>query len=160
MKKFHAVFYVSESRVDPATAESEVEALVALARSKNRRLQITGALAYTGDRFVQYIEGPAKAIEGLMRSIRLDPRHTNLTVVYDSAVAIRRFENWALAFTGKSIFLSTLLTDLIDADELHRPRHVARTLRLLEGLSDPSKKVVKSPPFYGLPSSQTNRNEV
>src|SRR5258708_22974646 len=46
-----------------------------LSERSNRKLDITGALGFTGRYFIQCIEGRTDAIDALMARIQADPRH-------------------------------------------------------------------------------------
>jgi hypothetical protein len=64
-KTVTSLLYISHSLLDPASADADMLALVRTAIERNRTLEVTGALIFTGTRFAQIIEGPAAAIEAL-----------------------------------------------------------------------------------------------
>lgn len=70
------------------------------ARHKNTRLGITGHLLYADGMFTQCIEGPPDAVEGLWQSLLKDPRHDTIAILHRHAVNVRRFEEWAMAFSS------------------------------------------------------------
>ncbi|MDO5652970.1 MAG: BLUF domain-containing protein, partial [Brachymonas sp.] len=61
------------SHVNPAITPVEVAQMVERARAKNHRLGITGLLAWSQQSFLQCIEGPQAAVQGLMDEIAVDP---------------------------------------------------------------------------------------
>lgn len=60
----------------------------------NARMGVTGVLIHSGERFLQAIEGPAPAIEILLRRIQSDSRHGQMQVILDEPAAGRLFEEW------------------------------------------------------------------
>jgi hypothetical protein len=56
----------------------ELAALLKQVRERNTGLGLTGLLVVDGMRFVQWLEGPAEALQAVWRSIERDPRH-NIT---------------------------------------------------------------------------------
>ena len=67
---------------------------------------MTGALVFTERLFAQYLEGSEEALDILMESIRRDPRHRDVAIVYREAIPARRFETWELAYAGPSTFVA------------------------------------------------------
>lgn len=63
--------------------ESALAELAQLASAKNRRLGITGYLAYDSDAttFLQFLEGEKESVEQLMATIDADSRHRVLSVM-------------------------------------------------------------------------------
>lgn len=99
------LLYVSESRLLTNSAQFDVEKLVEGARSRNLRLNITGALLYTGRFFAQRIEGPAEVVEMLIRDIKQNSRHHQVRVAQIEPLIHRRFARWSMAYSGPSIFV-------------------------------------------------------
>lgn len=108
-----STLYVSRSLIEPTQATTAVADLVAASIVNNRRRDITGALLFTGAHFAQLLEGSEDSIAALMTSIGRDERHDQLTVINHAPTKERRFQNWALAYNGPSLFIA---------------RHVARVL--------------------------------
>lgn len=55
---------------------------------------ITGLLVFNGHRFCQTIEGAPAAIDSLLARLGADPRHADLQIIEDQAIAERRFRSW------------------------------------------------------------------
>ena len=89
--------------------EARVGEIVAVSRSRNASLGVTGALFHSGARFAQRIEGPPAAIEDLRLSILADPRHDSITVLEHGPCAARLFADWSLAYSGQSRFFAGIL---------------------------------------------------
>ncbi|AXB76628.1 blue light sensor protein [Novosphingobium sp. P6W] len=121
-----AWLYASRSLLPPETAGAEIDHLVALSHERNARLDVTGALLYTGNRFAQYIEGPHASVDALRASIRRDPRHDDLTTIEMGVSQRRLFASWSLAFGRRSQYFEGLieqaLTDFLGGcPDGHRP---------------------------------------
>lgn len=118
---FASWLYVSVSRLLPDEAMQEVERIVAISRPRNRDLDVTGALLFTGERFVQLLEGPAESIAALQQSIFRDTRHEQVTTIRGDDVDDRQFMGWSLAYSGPSRLVSKVVSDGI-AESLKDPR--------------------------------------
>ncbi len=81
------------------TTESITNLAVILAESQrnNDRDELTGALAAHGERYIQVIEGPASALDNLLRRLEGDPRHRNIVILERAPIAARAFGQWAMA---------------------------------------------------------------
>lgn len=95
MSRLLKIFYVS--RCSEATSAIDVRSIVGGSRLRNRRVGITGALAYTGHHFAQLLEGPTAAVEPLLHLISTDPRHDKVRVLLcQEDPGARQFENWSM----------------------------------------------------------------
>jgi len=124
---FASWLYVSISRLDPEAATEDVERIVAVSNIRNRALDVTGALLFTGDRFVQLIEGPSNSITELQRSIFRDARHHEVTTIRSDDIEEREFLGWSLAYAGPSRLVSKVVADGI-AESLRDPRTGSKIL--------------------------------
>ncbi|MFN6976516.1 MAG: BLUF domain-containing protein [Gemmobacter sp.] len=82
---------VYRSRATMQLEPAALRALVEAAALRNRRDGITGTLVARAGRYVQWLEGPGAAIEGLLGRLRADPRHADLEVVADTSRNVRAF---------------------------------------------------------------------
>ncbi|MGA0608467.1 BLUF domain-containing protein [Phenylobacterium sp. VNQ135] len=80
-----ALLYVSRSTLASPEITAEIGDIVDCAIVRNRRLAITGALAFSGAHFTQYLEGTPDALGVIMGSIRGDRRHSDVVVLCVSA---------------------------------------------------------------------------
>jgi hypothetical protein len=72
-------------------------ALMYRARDHNAQAGISGVLLYSGEMFVQCLEGDREAVEALMRKIEADPRHGDIVRLYACEVDCERhFRNWSM----------------------------------------------------------------
>jgi len=86
----------------PARIGVEVEAILAAARRNNPAVSITGALVFNRGLFAQVLEGPCRSVETVFEKIQRDQRHGDIQVLAFGFVAERVFENWSMAFLGRS----------------------------------------------------------
>jgi hypothetical protein len=91
-----ALAYVSRAR--RLLKADEIRHLLEAARDRNTRWDITGALLYFDENFMQYIEGPRSKLELVYRIIRKDPLHTGLIKLMKGPVDGRVFADWRMAF--------------------------------------------------------------
>lgn len=99
----------------PDQPTTVVSKIVGRARTRNAERQITGLLVFDGMHFCQHIEGPRDAVIRLMDAIEGDTRHRQVRVVYEGALAQRRYRSFDMGFVATE-----------DADEL-------ASLRQLDG---------------------------
>ncbi len=78
--------------------QSDLDALLEVARSRNQQVGVTGMLIYTGQGFRQTLEGPDEAVEAIFASIQGDPRHHEIVVTQRSEIALRVFPDWSMRF--------------------------------------------------------------
>lgn len=97
-----------------------IEALRQMSIVNNAVRGICGALYYDHSTFFQVLEGEAEAIEKLFDSIRRDPRHKDVKLLYTEEASNKLFEPWEMKFvSGMDIDPSKLRFDydtLKDAD--------------------------------------------
>lgn len=88
------------SQLAPGLSASIIDDIVVKAQPGNASRGVTGVLVFDGQRFFQFMEGPAEAVTALSQSIAQDPRHTGMRVCYRGVrVGARRFANWRMGYT-------------------------------------------------------------
>ena len=92
-ERLEQLIYLSES-VSPVASALAMSDILAVARPNNARDDITGALTATNGRFIQIVEGPAAALDDLMRRLASDTRHRVIEVLERRSVAARGFPTW------------------------------------------------------------------
>src|SRR3954471_8672226 len=78
----------------------ELTKLVEVARSRNKQLNVTGALIFSEGLFAQILEGEESAVREIFQSIQCDRRHTDIYVLPNEPYEERRFQTWSMAFVG------------------------------------------------------------
>ncbi|MFD1721947.1 BLUF domain-containing protein [Amnibacterium endophyticum] len=74
--------------------------LLALSRARNAGRDLTGLLLHRDGQFMQVLEGPERAVRGLLATIAADPRHSGVWVLDEERVGARRFGSWSMAYRG------------------------------------------------------------
>lgn len=87
------LLYIS-SATKPMT-DDELLVLLNECRKSNNKDGITGMMLYCGDSFIQVLEGNTEEVDSLFKTIKKDPRHSNVTVLEktDFRTQIRRLEH-------------------------------------------------------------------
>ena len=67
-----------------------------------------------------------------MESIRRDPRHKQIVVLKDGAVAHRRFGGWALGYSGPSVFVDQIIKRAIFEADVASDKGFAELMTLME----------------------------
>jgi len=91
------LIYRSHNRIPAAQRKSEHGAIFSVARSQNKKADITGALLISGDWFVQALEGDEPAVKALYDHISKDRRHERVSVIDEQDVEERVFSRWSMA---------------------------------------------------------------
>jgi len=84
------------SRAVAPLRETVIEAILEKSRQKNPRLGVTGLLCYSGDIFIQVLEGGRDAVCELFNEIVRDERHTNVRILLFDEIASRKFGGWTM----------------------------------------------------------------
>ena len=127
-----SLLYLSTSKLDPASAECEVTALVAACQIRNKARGLTGALIFTGTHFAQVVEGEDEAVDTLMKTVSNDARHADMIVVDRRPLAVRRFADWSMAYSGPSRFVARHVDRLLnDPSPAELRRATERLIELL-----------------------------
>jgi len=85
-------------------SEAELLQLLTQARQTNVGLGVTGLLLYSPGSstekgtFVQALEGPREAVQGLYLAICRDPRHRDCTLLKEETLFRPRFAEWSMGF--------------------------------------------------------------
>lgn len=87
-------------RLDAASITQQVRDILNAARRKNPVLDVTGALIFTNNLFVQALEGPEYNVMKIMATIAGDDRHRDVQVLTSRTRSNRDFSDWAMAFAA------------------------------------------------------------
>lgn len=100
----HALIYVSHSNhtLRDAPTNAVIQDILTTSRAKNASLSVTGALLFSESCFSQVLEGDESAVGMIFESIRIDPRHRDVTLLSFRQVPQRRFLGWSMAYAGVS----------------------------------------------------------
>ncbi|MGD9602828.1 MAG: BLUF domain-containing protein [Gammaproteobacteria bacterium] len=85
------------SRAVRSFSAADLDDLLAKARANNLALGLTGLLVYSNGTFMQVVEGPAEAVDGMFRRIAGDPRH-ELLMEANRVIRERSFPEWQMGY--------------------------------------------------------------
>lgn len=131
MTMLHHWLYVSSSSVPRDDCEIQVQHIVNVSKRRNAECAVTGALLFSGDHFVQLIEGPSISVAQIRASILQDPRHSDVMTIDDGELLERNFEGWALAYNGRSQFIDKTITKAVMHCNDSRDRGKSELMRLI-----------------------------
>jgi hypothetical protein len=97
------------SRAGEKLGAAEVDAILARSREYNPEHGITGVLCYSGELFIQVLEGGRAEVNALYAEIVRDPRHRDVTLLDYAEVAERRFAGWTMGRVNLSKVNPSLL---------------------------------------------------
>lgn len=89
------VVYSSAATADLDAAA--LDAILAVARERNRAAGISGVLVYGDGLFLQVLEGPGDAVADVLARIARDPRHSDMTVILRTTRPAPDFAAWQMA---------------------------------------------------------------
>jgi hypothetical protein len=92
-----SVIYISVA--DPGLTVADVAALVESAQRCNARDELTGALIYNGQNFMQLLEGPVAKVEACLARIRADRRHNGMIEIRRRLVSEREFAGFSMLYS-------------------------------------------------------------
>ena len=93
---------VYASRAASSLTSAMVEDILETSRSHNTASGITGILCYSGDVFIQVLEGGRDEVCELYNAIVRDGRHTNVRLLVFEEVRERKFCNWTMGHVDLS----------------------------------------------------------
>lgn len=94
--------YASRSRLVEADRRVELARILETARRHNAQRHLTGFLMATPGGFAQVLEGEAGSIAETYGRIMVDPRHGDLRLLAQDAIAHRQFAGWAMALAERN----------------------------------------------------------
>jgi hypothetical protein len=84
------------SRASQTLTAEVIDQILAASRKGNPALGVTGLLCYSGDIFMQVLEGGRDAVSQLYSNISRDPRHRDVVLLQYEEVTERRFAGWTM----------------------------------------------------------------
>lgn len=84
------------SRAKKAPTPDEIEGILSEGRAHNAALGLTGILCWSGDVFMQVIEGGRGPVNAVYRQIAADARHTDVVLLSYEQLVERRFGGWTM----------------------------------------------------------------
>lgn len=88
--------YSSVARMD--LTQDDLKDIIRSCRAHNEAAEITGVLVYTGNAFIQVLEGADENLIGLLGKIIQDCRHEEVEVLLNVEITQRAFTKWSMGF--------------------------------------------------------------
>ena len=76
--------------------DSSIQNILLLSQDNNAKNNITGALIYRFDLYLQFLEGPEIELDRTYKRIKEDRRHNDIHQLKESATNRRVFASWAM----------------------------------------------------------------
>lgn len=92
----YQLIYIS-SATKSLTREDFLE-LVAHAQKQNAAMGITGVLMFKDGNFMQVLEGEQELIAKLYADIKVDPRHTLVSIIQEGPISLREYSEWSSTY--------------------------------------------------------------
>lgn len=109
------IVYSSAARA--GIGEAELHEVLAAARIRNARREISGLLLFRDRVFLQLLEGRAVDVHYVMSRIERDPRHHRIVRLVEEPITTRDFPNWSMGY------------ETVEDDQLLPPETTTRRLR-------------------------------
>ncbi|MBX3644699.1 MAG: BLUF domain-containing protein [Rubrivivax sp.] len=107
------------SRLAPDRDWTVFGSVCATARTRNADEGIAGVLLFDGERFLQWLQGPAERVASLMRAITADARHTDLRVLLQAPrPAAAAAGSWRAGFVDAEAMDAFAALDTADPEAL------------------------------------------
>ncbi|NVK20210.1 MAG: BLUF domain-containing protein [Methylocystaceae bacterium] len=88
--------YSSVARAD--LKEDDLQRIIQTCRDFNAAEEITGVLVYTGESFIQILEGTDRILDVVLAKIIADDRHYDIEILIRSEITKRAFSKWSMGF--------------------------------------------------------------
>ena len=94
-------FILYTSNASEMCSSEEINNILEVSRRNNPSNQVTGLLISKKPEFLQYLEGPEKAVTALYEKIKSDSRHSSVKTIKDGEIEARVFPDWEMGFAGE-----------------------------------------------------------
>ena len=84
------------SRAAQGVKPEALSAILKRSTSHNPSVGVTGVLCFSGEVFLQVLEGGRSQVSALYNRIACDPRHHDVVLLSFDEIAERRFAGWAM----------------------------------------------------------------
>jgi len=107
------------SRAAAPLTDSVVDTILEQSRHNNPQQGITGILCYSGEQFIQVLEGGRDEVCELFNAIVRDPRHAGVRILSYEEIAERRFGGWTMGKVEVNKVNPSLLLKYAEKAELN-----------------------------------------
>jgi hypothetical protein len=103
------------SRATETVRPETLNAILKKSTHDNPGIGVTGVLCFSGDIFLQVLEGGRSQVSKLYNRIAQDPRHTDVVLLSYDEIEERSFAGWAMGQVNMSRLNPALLLKYSDA---------------------------------------------
>ena len=107
------------SRAAQGLKPDALTAILKTSTTRNPAVGVTGVLCYSGEVFVQVLEGGRSQVSALYNRIAADPRHHDVVLLNYDEIAERRFAGWAMGQVNMKMLNPALLLKYSEAAVLN-----------------------------------------
>lgn len=112
----HYIVYASSITLPSALHKSTFFEIKQQANENNILSDITGFLCFKDGKFLQYFEGTEIVCANLLKVLKSDTRHKNLTLIAKGTIPIKRFKDWRMCCFSLDEQTYNLNSNFLDFD--------------------------------------------
>ena len=120
------------SHAQSPVEQTELDLILQASQRNNQRDDITGLLTYSGEVFVQFLEGPPESIQRLMDRLQGDPRHRDIIILSKGSDHERIFPGWDMELVTHQEAHQVLRDALSEANSYDKVIGLSRLLSRLD----------------------------
>jgi len=109
------LIYVSTRNA--SCSDDDIQKILEASNRKNGKLDITGVLLYSRNKFLQVLEGEKDLILELYNKIKLDERHKNVIMISLKGIEQRYFPSWQMGSKNMESQSYEFITNMTDNDK-------------------------------------------
>ncbi len=95
-KKKEPIKYLIYTSIPSRFDESSFNEILSTSQTNNSKDNITGALIYRPDLYIQFLEGPVDSVDQTYKRIEKDKRHGDIHKLAEATTDRRLFTSWAM----------------------------------------------------------------
>ncbi|MEM8975605.1 MAG: BLUF domain-containing protein [Pseudomonadota bacterium] len=131
-----AIFYSRPTGTENAdTFESDVDAVAVDLRKAHSDEDVTGCMIFTGEWYLQLIEGRRKPLSDFIGRTFLDARFSDTRMIEFSGIDYRSFAHWSFITIGANQFFENLISEQLMAEDqlqpVFKPTEISSIIRFL-----------------------------
>ena len=96
--------------------QADLDLILKASQRNNQRDDVTGLLTYSGEVFVQFLEGPLEAVRRLMSRLEGDSRHRDILILSQGSDHERIFSDWDMELVTRHEAYQVLRDALSEAN--------------------------------------------
>ncbi len=112
--------------------QAQLDHILSASQRNNQRDDITGLLTFSGEVFVQFLEGPSAAVRRLMDRIQGDPLHRDVIILSEGTGHERVLPEWDMELVPREEAHQVLRAALGEADRYDKVIGLTRLLAKLD----------------------------